>query len=1199
MQQFTHLHLHTEYSLLDGANKIKTLAQKIKELGMESVSMSDHGNMFGAIDFYTCMKKEGIKPIIGIETYLHNAQNLGDKQSRQRFHLCLYAKDLEGYHNLMYLSSQAFLEGFYYYPRINKKLLRERSKGIICSSACLQGEINWHLNTNSPKNKQYGAKGYDEAKRVAEEYQEIFGDDFYMEIMRHGIADQLFIDEQLIRLSLETGIKLIATNDTHYTNQEDANAQEVAMCVAMGKTLNDENRLKHSVHEFYIKTPEQMAKLFADIPEALQNTQEIANKCHLELDLKNDANPPTPPRFKFTQQYAQEEGLDLEDDGAYFAYKSREGLKKRLERIDPSQHALYQERLEYEIKIINEMKFPGYMLIVWDFIRHARENGIPVGPGRGSAAGSLVAFCLQITDIDPIKYDLLFERFLNPDRVSMPDIDTDFCQKRRGEMLDYMINKYGKYNVAQVITFNKMLAKGVIRDVARVLDMPYKQADEMAKLIPNKLGITLQEAFDLEPKIKTLIESDKLAKEVWDFSLRLENLNRSAGKHAAALVVDSERELWYKTPLYTSERTGGIVTQYSMKYLEAIDLIKFDFLGLKTLSVIHDTLKIIEKYSHQKIDLLGVDMNDPQVYATIQEGNTIGIFQIESGMFQTLNKRLRPSSFEDIVAIIALGRPGPMESGMVDDFVNRKHGHEPITYMFAALEPILRPTYGTIIYQEQVMQIVQSIAGFSLGEADLIRRAMGKKDASIMAANRAKFVEGAQKKGYEVQKAGELFDLIVKFAGYGFNKSHSVAYAMLTFQTAYLKTHYKHEFMAAMLSSECRHIEEVARYVEEANSMGIAIERPHVNHSDVSFKVEQRKKDKIIIFGLEAIKGAGEGPLGTLVEMREKHGPFKNLEDLISKLDFSKFSKRILEPLIKSGSLDGLGYNRHTMLKNLDAICDEGRRKDKTNAQMRAGLFSQQEAHEKANLDLKFYEEYDSNTLLDFEYECMGLYFSGHPLDEFKAPIKALKNVAKSVDIPRMEIGSQAVFVGKILEIKRKLSKKSQKPYGYVSIVDLSGRFELMLFEKQLNALDTLNIEQPLAFKCKIEEQEEVARLRLLEMDTLENIKGVKIPKARYKNNPEEVQMPQPLDIAKDFQADSSCLLTCQDEQHIPLSIVLDTSVSLELFAKLKDAAQSHKGERALSLIFHDQDKRFKFNTALKVNSAIKQSFQAYEWLDL
>ncbi|GMB95512.1 DNA polymerase III subunit alpha [Helicobacter sp. NHP22-001] len=1201
MQNYTHLHLHTEYSLLDGANKIKVLAKKIKELGMTSVSMTDHGNMFGAIDFYTYMKKEGIKPIIGIETYLHNAEKLNDKQSRQRFHLCLYAKDLEGYQNLMYLSSQAFLEGFYYYPRINKKILRERARGLICSSACLQGEINWHLNNQNPRNKKFGAKGYEEAKRIALEYQDIFGDDFYMEIMRHGIADQLAIDEQVIRLSKETGIKLIATNDTHYTNKEDASAQEVAMCVAMGKTLNDTERLKHSVHEFYIKTPEEMARLFADIPEALAHTQEIADKCHLEIDLKNDTNPPTPPRFKFTKEYAQNEGLDFEDDKAYFAHKAREGLKKRLEIVEPSLHAKYTERLEYEIKTISDMKFAGYMLIVWDFIRHARESNIPVGPGRGSAAGSLVAFCLQITDIDPLKYDLLFERFLNPERVSMPDIDTDFCQRRRGEMLDYMIAKYGKYNVAQVITFNKMLAKGVIRDVARVLDMPYKQADEMAKLIPNRLGITLQEAFELEPKIQALIERDKLAKQVWDFSLRLENLNRSAGKHAAALVVDSERELWYKSPLYTSERTGGIVTQYSMKYLEAIDLIKFDFLGLKTLTVIHDALKVIEKYSHKKIDFLSVDMDDPKVYATIQEGNTVGIFQIESGMFQTLNKRLRPSSFEDIIAIIALGRPGPMESGMVDDFVNRKHGNAPITYMFDALEPILRPTYGTIVYQEQVMQIVQTIAGFSLGEADLIRRAMGKKDAQIMADNKAKFVQGAIKNKFDGQKAGELFDLIVKFAGYGFNKSHSAAYAMLTFQTAYLKTHYKHEFMAAMLSSECRHIESVAYYVEEASSMGIKVERPHVNTSDVQFKVEDTKGEKVIVFGLEAIKGAGEGPLGTLVEIREKHGNFTSLEDLISKIDFSKFSKRILEPLVKSGSLDGLGYNRRTMLENLDAICDEGRRKDKSNAQMSVGLFANMSSEqlEKAHLDLVELPEFDANTLLNYEYECMGLYFSGHPLDAFKDEIKGLKNVAKSVDIARMEIGSSAVFIGKVLDVKRKMGKNSGKPYGEAAIVDFSGRFELMLFEKQLNALDQLDTELPLAFKCKIEEQEEVARLRLLEIDTFENIKKAKIPRVRYKVQKEDTEDTQPVDLVKDFsQNPSSCVIGHQDEQHIPLSIVLDTSVSLDLFSKLKEAAASHKGNRALSVVFYEQNKRLRFNTAFKVSTTIKENFKTYKWLD-
>ncbi len=1190
MENFTHLHLHTEYSLLDGANKIKILAQRIKELGMTSVSMSDHGNMFGAIDFYTCMKKEGIKPIIGIETYLHNAENLEDKQSRQRFHLCLYAKDQEGYANLMYLSSQAFLKGFYYFPRINKKLLKERAKGLICSSACLQGEINWHLNLNNPKNKQYGAKGYEEAKRIACEYQDIFGDDFYMEIMRHGITDQLYIDEQLIKLSLQTGIKLIATNDTHYTKQEDARAQEVAMCVAMNKTFGDKDRLKHSVHEFYIKSPAQMTELFADIPEALEHTQEIARKCQLELDLKDDSNPPTPPRFKFTKEYATKEGLDFEEDALYFAHKAREGLKKRLEIIDPSQHATYQERLEYEIKTIIDMKFPGYMLIVWDFIRHARESGIPVGPGRGSAAGSLVAFCLQITDIDPLKYDLLFERFLNPERVSMPDIDTDFCQRRRGEMLDYMVSKYGKYNVAQVITFNKMLAKGVIRDVARVLDMPYKEADEMAKLIPNRLGITLKEAFELEPKIAMLINTNKTAKQVWEFALSLENLNRSAGKHAAALVVDSERELWHKTPLYTSERTGGIVTQYSMKYLEAVDLIKFDFLGLKTLSVIDDALKLIEKYAHQKIDFLSVDMDDPSVYQTIQEGNTIGIFQIESGMFQTLNKRLRPSCFEDIIAIIALGRPGPMESGMVDDFVNRKHGLEPITYAFDALEPILRPTYGTIVYQEQVMQIVQTIGGFSLGEADLIRRAMGKKDAQIMADNRAKFIEGARKRGYEADKAGDLFDLIVKFAGYGFNKSHSAAYAMLTFQTAYLKTHYKHEFMAAMISSECRHIEEVAHYVDEASSMGIEVQRPHVNVSDVRFRVQEEGGEKHIVFGLEAIKGAGEGPLGTLVEIREKHGAFKDLQDFISKIDFSKFSKRILEPLIKSGSLDNLGYNRRTMLENLDAICEEGRRKDKTNAQMRTGLFADAQS-ERAHLDLKLYEEYDTNTLLDFEYECMGIYFSGHPLNEFKDQIKPLKNVLKSTDIKRVKIGSAVVLVGKILELKRKLGKKSKKPYGEAVIVDLSGRFELMLFEHQLNALEALDSNLPLAFKCKVEEQEEVARLRLFEIKTLEQIATEKITKVRYKPEAQPSDI-EPLDLQADFNKATSCL------QGQPLCLVVDTSVPAELFAHLKEVANAHKGERALCVVFKEKDKKITISTPLKVSAQIKESFKNYEWVD-
>ncbi len=1204
---FTHLHLHTEYSLLDGANKIKILAKRVKELGMKSVSVTDHGNMFGAIDFYTSMKKEGIKPIIGMEAYIHNDDNLSSKETKQRFHLCLFAKNQEGYENLMFLSSMAYLEGFYYFPRINKKLLREHSKGIIASSACLQGEVNYHLNTNNERNRKYGAKGYDEAKKIACEYQEIFEDDFYLEIMRHGILDQRFIDEQVIKMSLETGLKIIATNDTHYTMPNDAKAQEVAMCVAMGKTLNDKGRLKHSVHEFYIKSPEEMAKLFADIPEALENTQEIADKCVLEIDLKDDKkNPPTPPSFKFTKAYAQNEGLSFEDDASYFAYKAREGLKERLILVPKEKHDQYQERLEKEIEVITNMKFPGYMLIVWDFIRYAKEMGIPVGPGRGSAAGSLVAFALKITDIDPLKYDLLFERFLNPERVSMPDIDTDFCQRRRKEIIEYMIEKYGKYNVAQVITFNKMLAKGVIRDVARVLDMPYKEADDFAKLIPNRLGITLkgyekngefiEGAWELEPKIKELVESNELAKQVWEYSLNLENLNRNAGVHAAALVVDSQKELWHKTPLFASEKTGGIVTQYSMKYLEPVDLIKFDFLGLKTLTVIDDALKIIKTQHKISVDFLSLDMDDPKVYKTIQSGDTVGIFQIESGMFQGLNKRLRPSSFEDIIAIIALGRPGPMESGMVDDFVNRKHGVEPIAYAFKELEPILKPTYGTIVYQEQVMQIVQTIGGFSLGEADLIRRAMGKKDAQIMADNKAKFVEGAKNLGHDGQKAANLWDLIVKFAGYGFNKSHSAAYAMITFQTAYLKTYYKHEFMAAMLTSESNKIESVARYIDEVRALEIEVMPPHINSSMQDFSVAEFKNqkgelEKKIVFGLGAVKGVGGDPIKNIIEERAK-GDYKSLEDFISRVDFSKLTKKSLEPLVKSGSLDNLGYTRKTMLANLDLICDAGRAKDKANEMMQGGnsLFGAMEGgtKEQVILDMVDLGEHDAKTLLECEYETLGIHVSGNPLDEFKEEIKGFKNLVKSIDIEELEIGSQAYLLGKIMEVKKKIGKRSGKPYGTADILDRYGKFELMLFEKQLSALEELDINKPLVFKCKIEEQEEVARLRLFEILDLESAREVKIPKARYKDpdkQKEDVREIPPMEIL----ASSSC----------SLAIVLENDVKKEFLRQIKESALKHQGKRPLYLIIKDKDKQFKIQSDLMVNEKIKDDFKGLEWRDL
>ncbi|MCR2067121.1 DNA polymerase III subunit alpha, partial [Campylobacter helveticus] len=719
MSQFTHLHLHTEYSMLDGANKLKELALTLKEQGATSVAMTDHGNMFGAIDFYQTMRAQGLKPIIGLEAYLHNMDDLGDKSSRQRFHLCLYAKNEVGYKNLMYLSSQSYIHGLYYYPRINKKLLEKHSEGLICSSACLQGEVNWHLNIHNERNVRFGAKGYEAAKEAALWYKRVFGEDFYFEIMRHGINDQRAIDDDIIRLSRELDIKIIATNDTHYTFKERADAHEVFMCIGMGKRFNDPDRMRHSVKEFYVKTAEQMSELFADIPEAISNTQDLANKCNLELKLGN----PTPPNFKFTREYAKEFNIALpqekvefsfENDDLIFEYLCRKGLDERLKFIDEDKHEAYKERLETEIKIIKEMKFSGYMLIVHDFIKVAKDKNIPVGPGRGSAAGSLVAYSLKITDIDPIPYNLLFERFLNPERVSMPDIDVDFCQDRRGEVIDYVIDKYGSDKVAQVSTFNKLLAKGVIRDVARVLDISLQDVDEFIKLVPEELKITLDEAYEKEPKIKEFIEKHPKGKELWEYAKALEGLNRNAGMHAAGLVISNE-SLWHKTPLFRQSKNDErhLITQYSKDHLEDVDLIKFDFLGLKTLTLIHNAIKLIKERYNKDIIWESIDVNDSKVYKTIQSGNTLGIFQIESDGMQSLNARLKPENFEDLVAVLALYRPGPMESGMLDDFIDRKHGLKKIVYPFDVLKEVLEPTYGVIVYQEQVMQIVQIIGGFS------------------------------------------------------------------------------------------------------------------------------------------------------------------------------------------------------------------------------------------------------------------------------------------------------------------------------------------------------------------------------------------------------------------------------------------------------------------------------------------------------
>ncbi len=1196
-QPFTHLHLHTEYSLLDGANKISNLVSRVKELGMSAVAMTDHGNMFGAIDFYQQMKGAGIKPIIGMEGYIHNGETLGDKSTKQRFHICLYAKNQKGYENLMYLSSKAFIEGMYYFPRINKKELREHCEGLICTSACLQGEVNWHLNLQNERNVKNGALGYDGAKAVALEYQEMFGDDFYLELMRHGIGDQLYIDNQVLQIAQETGIKVVATNDTHYTYPDDAQYHEAFMCIGMNKLYDDPNRMRHSVHEFYLKSPEQMARLFADIPEALQHTQEIVDKCNLELKLGD----PIPPNFKFTKEYSKADGLNIDNeddpelpedatdeqkkvwksaadknDAEYFTYRCKVGLQNRLKHVPEEKHDEYKKRLEFEMDIINSMKFPGYMLIVWDFVKVAKEMGIAVGPGRGSAAGSLVAYSLDITDIDPMKYDLLFERFLNPERVSMPDIDMDFMQARRGEVIDYVVEKYGRNQVAQIITFGSLLAKGVIRDVARVLDMPLSQADKMAKLIPDELGITLNGktkkgefidgAFQKEPKIQELIESDANAKRVWEFAKKLEGLKRNSGIHAAGVVISNE-ELWYKTPIYKPSGEDTFVTQYSLNYLEDVDLIKFDFLGLKTLDVIDNAIKLIKRRYNKDIDWHKIDENDQKVYEVIRGGDTVGMFQIESSGMQDLNKRLKPDNFEDLIAVLALYRPGPMESGMLDSFIERKHGREAIEYTFDSMEPILKNTYGVIVYQEQVMQIVQTIGGFSLGYSDIIRRAMGKK--KDMAVYNAEFSEGAAKQGYDYDTASKLFDLIEKFAGYGFNKSHSAAYAMVTFQTAWLKTYYPNEFMAALLTSDKDNTDKVVRYIDEVKRMGIELSPPDICDSQLEFSAITKDDKEIILFGLGAIKGVGEAAIHAMLEEREENGDYTSLQDFVNRIEPSKVNKRVIESIIKSGGFDRFGYSRKALLDQIELIIDTAKKASEAKKNAFGSLFGDDAEITTVELNLNNSQEYELKEILEFEKDTLGFYVSGHPLDEYREMLDGL-NYTLSSEIENIKDGSYAIFIGKVEEIQKKISKKGNQ-FGIVNLMDFHGNIDIMLFSDKLEQLEEMDLEEPIAFKAKITHTEMFTRIGVTKIMTLKDAKR------ETKKVKKEVQEKPP--------------------EPINLAVRLDNK--MDVLENLYSIIRQNPGRRPLKVTIISKLQNVVIESAIRVDSKIIDALEGNEFVDI
>ncbi|HEY4639780.1 MAG TPA: DNA polymerase III subunit alpha [Thermoanaerobaculia bacterium] len=975
---FVHLHLHTEYSLLDGASRPEALAKRVAELGMPACAITDHGNMFGAVEFYNAMKGVGVKPIIGCEMYMaygsrFDKSSVEDQQADAgaNNHLIVLAGNDAGYKNLVKLVSAGYTEGFYYKPRIDKELLREHREGLIVLSSCLKGEVSQSL-----ANGNYG-----KARDAALQFKDILGaDNFFLEIQDHGIPDQQKIVPMMARLGEETGLQLVATNDSHYLSKDDAFAHEVLLCIGTGKTLGDEKRMKFYSDDFYVKGPEEMSRLFRDYPQAVANTARIAERIHMSLDVKGHHLP----KFPVPQ------GKDI---GGYFEEVVRKGLERRLavQRRRKHEEQEYRDRLEREIEIIKKMGFPGYFLVVWDFIKYAKDNGIPVGPGRGSAAGSLVAYSMGITDVDPLEYDLLFERFLNPERISMPDIDVDFCMNNRGRVIEYVREKYGKENVAQIITFGTMAAKSVVRDVGRVLGLPYGLVDKVAKTIPGGPGVTLDDAKKDSPALVEAMKNDAEVAKIVEIGLRLEGLSRHAGMHAAGVVITPEPVTTY-VPLYRTNR-DEIVTQFDMNVVEKMGLLKMDFLGLRTLTVIHDAVKSAQHETGQTIDIDAIPLDDPEVFRLFQEGRAKGVFQFESGGMVDLLRKSKPAKFEDLAALNALYRPGALDAGMVDEYVKRKNGTSKPRYLVPAMKELLEETYGVIVYQEQVMQIAQRVAGYSLGQADLLRKAMGKKNAEIMAAERTKFVDGAISQGYEKKKANEIFDYIEPFARYGFNKSHSVAYALVAYQTAWLKVHHPRHFMAALMSSEMDRTEQVVKFIHEAKSMGIEVLPPDVNESNMFFTVVGPN----IRFGLGAVKGVGESAIESVLEARRKIGRFTSLLQFCEEVDLRACNKKVLEALIKSGSFDFLGLTRKALVEKLESTADSAQRTKDEKERGQNSLFSMfsasparaAERGEGPGVRGRVEDaEYPDEEKLRYEKETLGFYVSGHPLNRYAEELK-------------------------------------------------------------------------------------------------------------------------------------------------------------------------------------------------------------------
>lgn len=1041
--EFAHLHVHTEYSLLDGSNKINEYVARVKELGMNSAAITDHGVMFGCIDFYKAAKAAGIKPIMGCEVYVAPGSRF-DKEAGHSddkyYHLVLLAENQQGYQNLMKIVSKGFIDGFYYKPRVDLELLSQYHEGIIALSACLAGEV-----------ARYITRGlYEEAKKAALRYEEIFGKgNFFLELQDHGIPQQQTVNSQLLRMHQETGIDLVATNDIHYTYSTDAQAHDILLCVQTGKRLQDEDRMRYEGGQYYVKSPEEMAALFPYAPEAISNTQKIADRCNVEIEF----GVTKLPKFDVPAPYTSWEYLNK------LCY---EGLE---ERYSENTDAL-KERLEYELNVIKTMGYVDYFLIVWDFIKFARDHDIMVGPGRGSAAGSLVSYTLGITKLDPIKYDLLFERFLNPERVSMPDIDVDFCFERRQEVIDYVVEKYGKDRVVQIVTFGTMAARGVIRDVGRVMDLPYAQCDAIAKMIPTELNITIDKALTMNPELKNLYESDETVKNLIDMSRRLEGLPRHTSMHAAGVVI-SQKPVDEYVPLSRAS-DGSIVTQFTMTTLEELGLLKMDFLGLRTLTVIQNAVQLARKNKGAVLDIDHIDQADPKVYEMLGAGKTDGVFQLESAGMTNFMKELKPQNLEDVIAGISLYRPGPMD--FIPQYIKGKNNAESVTYDCPELEPILKATYGCIVYQEQVMQIVRSLGGYTLGRSDLVRRAMSKKKASVMEKERQNFVYGNEeegvpgciRKGIPEKVANKIYDEMIDFAKYAFNKSHAAAYAVVAYQTAYLKCYYPVEFMAALMTSVIDNPSKVAEYILSSRKMGIDILPPDINRGESSFSVDGNS----IRYGLSAIKSVGRPVIEGLVEERNARGPYKNLRDFIERLSGKELNKRVIENFIKAGAFDGLAGNRRQKMMVYAQILDAVTQEKKNVMAGQMSLFDIVSDEEKASYEIRMpdVEEYPKEAKLAFEKEVLGVYISGHPLEEYEE--KWRKNIsAVTTDFqpdeetgnPKVRDGAKEV-VGGMITSKTIKYTKTNKVMAFLTLEDLVGTVEVVVFprdyEKNVRLMD-------------------------------------------------------------------------------------------------------------------------------------------------